>query len=68
MGQHAEMVSTLVTRHPATKPARPSALEAKDAHQPPSGGTRSARAGQKRGPRMVRRRPVTSHRKVTERC
>eukprot|EP00955_Chlamydomonas_euryale_P053279 355455-Chlamydomonas_euryale.AAC.1 len=45
-----------------------SALGAKDAHQPHSDGTRSARAGKKRGPRMVSRRPVTTHGRVTERC
>eukprot|EP00955_Chlamydomonas_euryale_P052773 355266-Chlamydomonas_euryale.AAC.5 len=55
-------------QHPATKSARPSALEAKDAHQPHSGGIRSARAGKKRGPMMVSRRPVTTRGKVTERC
>eukprot|EP00955_Chlamydomonas_euryale_P074276 361988-Chlamydomonas_euryale.AAC.11 len=55
-------------QHPGTKSARPSALEAKDAHQPHSGGTRSARAGKKRGPGMASRRPVTTHGKVTERC
>eukprot|EP00955_Chlamydomonas_euryale_P055332 356106-Chlamydomonas_euryale.AAC.6 len=55
-------------QHSATKSARPSASETKDAHQPPSGGTRSAQAGKERGPRMVSRRPLTTHGKVTERC
>eukprot|EP00955_Chlamydomonas_euryale_P001264 14756-Chlamydomonas_euryale.AAC.1 len=47
----------LEKQHPATKSARPSASEPKDAHLPRSGGTKSARASKKRGPRMVSRRP-----------
>eukprot|EP00955_Chlamydomonas_euryale_P065688 359311-Chlamydomonas_euryale.AAC.4 len=49
-----------VQQHPASKSARPYTSEAKDAHQPHSGGIRSARAGKKRGPRMVSRRPATA--------
>eukprot|EP00955_Chlamydomonas_euryale_P043485 352598-Chlamydomonas_euryale.AAC.18 len=57
-----------MAQHPATKSARPSALEAKDAHQPHPGGTKSARAGKKRGPRMVSRRPVTTDGKVMQKA
>eukprot|EP00955_Chlamydomonas_euryale_P112093 366111-Chlamydomonas_euryale.AAC.22 len=59
---------TNATQRPVTTLARPSASEAKDAHLPCSDGTRSARAGKKKGPRMASRRPMTTHGQVTERC
>eukprot|EP00955_Chlamydomonas_euryale_P038130 351002-Chlamydomonas_euryale.AAC.24 len=55
-------------QHPATKSARHSASEAKDARLLLFGGIRSARADRKRGPKMVSRRLVNTLGKVTQRC
>eukprot|EP00955_Chlamydomonas_euryale_P098588 365157-Chlamydomonas_euryale.AAC.14 len=67
-GQQQQQNQPARAQHPAAESVRSSASEAKDAHLPPSGGTTSARSGKKRGPRMVSRRPVTTHGKVTKRC